>query len=103
MAKANKGKTVVIIDKNTLKEKIDTFIQGNHIAHLNKEPTDFYQKQIQLAIKKCDILIDKCINKYLINIKPTASKLNALIKIRKENEPIRSVVNNTQAPSYKIA
>jgi hypothetical protein len=42
-------------------------------------------------------------NKYLINIKLTAAKLNALIKIHKEKEPIRPVMNNTQAPAYKIA
>jgi hypothetical protein len=48
-------------------------------------------------------MIDKHINIYLVNIKPTAPTLNALIKTHKENEPIRPVVNNTQAPSYKIA
>jgi len=40
----------------------------NHITPFNKDPTFFYQKQIQQVIKKCDILIDKCINKYLINV-----------------------------------
>ena len=94
---------MVIIDKYTLKQKIDTSIQKNHITRLNKDPTDFYQKQIQQAIKKCDIMIDKRINKYLVSIRPTALKLNALIKIHKENEPVRPVVNNTKASSYKIA
>jgi hypothetical protein len=32
-----------------------------------------------------------------------APKLKAYIKIHKENEPIRPVIDNTQAPSYKIA
>ena len=100
IAKADKGKTMVIIDKNTLKQKIDTFIQENHITCLYIGPTDSYQKQIQQAIQKCDILIDRHINKYLVNIQPTAPKLNALIY--KENEPIRPVINNKQAPSYKI-
>jgi enoyl-[acyl-carrier-protein] reductase (NADH) len=71
---------------------------------LKKDPTHFYQQQIQQAIKKCDIMTDKRINKYLIKIKSTTPKLNALItKIHKDNEPIRPVVNNTQAQSYKIA
>jgi len=48
-------------------------------------------------------MIDKRINKYLVSIRPTALKLNALIKIHKENEPVRPVVNNTKASSYKIA
>ena len=30
-------------------------------------------------------------------------KINAYIKTHKENEPIRPVIDNTQAPSYKIA
>jgi len=38
----------------------------------------------------------------LINIKPTAPKLNIYIKTHKDNEPIRPVINNTLAPSYKI-
>jgi hypothetical protein len=39
----------------------------------------------------------------LINIKPTAPKPNVYIKTRKENEPIRPVLNNIHAPAYKIA
>jgi hypothetical protein len=50
---------MVIIDKNTLKQKAATFIQENHVTRLNKDPTDFNQKQIQPTIKKCDIMIDK--------------------------------------------
>jgi len=48
-------------------------------------------------------MIDKRTGKYQINIKPTAPKLTALIKMHKKNEQIRLVVNNKQAPSYKTA
>lgn len=44
-------------------------------------------------------MIDKSINKYLVLRKPTAPKLNALIKIHKENEQIRPSVNNIQVSS----
>jgi len=44
----------------------------------------------------------RCDHHYLVNIKPTAPKLSVFIKTHKENEPVRLVVNNTQAPSYKI-
>ena len=90
----------MIINKNTLKKKVDNFIQENRI---NKDPTDTYQKQIQHTIKKCNILVDKQAHKYLINIEPVAPKLNVYIKTHKNNEPIRPVINNTQASSYKIA
>jgi hypothetical protein len=41
--------------------------------------------------------------KYMINIKPTAPRINAYIKTHKDNNPVRLVIDNTQAPSYKIA
>jgi hypothetical protein len=46
-------------------------------------------------------MIDRRTHKYLINMKPMALKLNVYIKTHKENKPIRLVVNNTKAPSYK--
>ena len=42
-------------------------------------------------------------HEHLIQIKPSAPKLNAFFKIHKDNEPIRSVINNTHAKSYKVA
>ena len=103
IVKADKSKAIVIINKNTLEEKVDNFIQENHIKQLNKDPTDTYQKHIQQTIQKCNILVDKQAHKCLISIKPATPKLNVYIKIHKNNEPIRPVINNTQAPSYKIA
>jgi hypothetical protein len=38
-----------------------------------------------------------------MQIKPQPPSLNAQIKIHKDNEPIRLVVNNIYAPSYKVA
>jgi hypothetical protein len=59
IVKADKSKTAVIINKNTLKQKVDNFIHENYITHLNTDPTDKNQKQIQQAIQKCNTLIDK--------------------------------------------
>jgi hypothetical protein len=70
---------------------------------LNKDPTDSYQKQIQKTIQESNILIDKRIHRYLMEIKPKAPQLNAYIKTHKDNQPIRPVINNIQAPSYKAA
>jgi len=79
------------------------FIQENGTTHLNKDSTDFYQKQIQQALQKCDALIKKGKHRYLMNIRPNAPNLNAYIKTHKEDQPIRPVINNMQAPSYKAA
>ena len=103
IVKAGKSKAIVIIDEHTLEKKVDNFIQENSIKQLNKDPTDMYQKQIQQTAQKCNALVDKRSHKYLISIKPTAPKLNICIKTRKDNKPIRPVINSTLAPSCKIA
>jgi hypothetical protein len=70
---------------------------------LNKDPTESYHRQIQQTMQKCKNLIDGNRQKYMLNIKPTAPRMNAYIKTHKHKNPIRPVIDNTQAPSYKIA
>ena len=102
-AKADKTKAIVIINKEELKTKVNNFITENHMQQLNKDPTEAYQKQIHQTTQKCNKLINKHIHKHLINIKPMAPQLNVDITTHKENQPIRPVINNAQAPSYKAA
>jgi gamma-glutamyl phosphate reductase len=47
IAKADKSKAIVLIDRKVLKQKIDTFIQENNIMMLNKDPIESYHKQLQ--------------------------------------------------------
>jgi hypothetical protein len=103
ITKADKGKTIVIINKNTLIQKTEEFLKDNHFTQLQKDPTEKFQKQLQQIIPKCNKIIDQQQKKHLMQIKPQPPTMNALIKIHKENEPIRPVINNIQAPSYKIA
>ena len=44
-----------------------------------------------------------CVSPSQTNIKPAAPKLNVALKTHKENQPIRPIINNRQAPTYKIA
>ena len=99
IVKADKTKAIVIISKEMLKDKVNSFIIENH---MEQPPMEAYQKQIQQTVQKCNRLIDKHVYKYLLNIKPTAPQLNVYIKIHKENQPTRPVINNIQAPSYKL-
>jgi hypothetical protein len=71
---------MVIIHKDTLKNKIDSFIEENQIIPLDKDRTESFQKHIQQTIHKCNIIIDKKQQKHLIQIKPTATNIKALIK-----------------------
>ena len=70
---------MVIIHKDILKQKSDTFIQENQIIPLDKDPTESFQKHIQQTIHQCNIIIDKNQHNHFIKIKLTAPKLNALI------------------------
>ncbi|GFG32294.1 hypothetical protein Cfor_02691, partial [Coptotermes formosanus] len=60
-------------------------------------------KQIQRALKDCPDIIDKHKIKHLTPIHPVPPTLTARLKIHKPNIPIRPVVNNFNAPSYKVA
>jgi len=40
IAKADKSKAIVIIDRTVLRQKIGTFIQENNIMMVNKDPTE---------------------------------------------------------------
>jgi hypothetical protein len=103
IAKADKGRTMVIINKEALKQKTDNFIQDNQIIQLNKDPTDSFKKQIQQTIHKLNALIDKNQHIYILQMKPMAPQLNSLIKIHKEDKPIRPVTSNIWSTSYKLA
>jgi hypothetical protein len=83
IAKADKSKAIVIKDKTTLGQKIDTFIQENNITKLNKDTTDAYHRQIQQTMQKCKGQIDRNRQKNMLNIKPTASRINAYIKTQR--------------------
>jgi hypothetical protein len=94
---------MVIICKDVLKQKNSTFLQENQITALDKDPTDYFQKHIQQIIHKYNIINDKNQYKHLLQIKPTTSKLNAVMKIQKDNNPIGLEINNIQAPAYELA
>jgi hypothetical protein len=70
---------------------------------ISKDPTESFQKQIQQTRRKCNAIIDKNQQKYLLQMKSMAPKLHALIKTHKEDKPFRPIINNIQEPSYKLA
>jgi hypothetical protein len=58
-AKADKGRTMVMIHKDTLKQKMETFIEENQIIQLGKDPMESFQKQIQQTLHECNTVVDK--------------------------------------------
>jgi hypothetical protein len=94
---------MVIIYKQDLDEKVNTFITNNNIVELKKDSTQKLQRTTQNIVKLCKYIIDPAKRKYLIQMNPQAPKLKAKIKIHKPSAPIRPVINNIYAPAHKVA
>jgi hypothetical protein len=92
ISRAEKKRAKVMISKDSMKKNRHIH-KEYHITHLNWDPTELYQKQIQQAIKKCSTVIEKFEQKYLMNIKPMAPNISGHIKSHKINEPNRPVIN----------
>ena len=103
IARADKGKTTVVIYTHDYTQKVHSFISDNNFHTIPNDPTTKYHNTIHKALQQCDRIIDKKQIKYLVQKNPTPPTLNALLKLHKPNIPIRPVVNNRNAPSYKIA
>jgi hypothetical protein len=100
---ADKGKTLVIIYKQDLDEKVNNFIMDNEINEFKIDPTQRIPKLTQNTIKECKHIIDPIKRKYLIQMNPQEPNLKAKIKIHKPTTPIKLVINNTYAPTHKVA
>jgi len=97
VAKDDKGKTCVIIYTDKYNKKVHNF------QKLQKDPTDKYQKLITKTLQHSDLITNKKQKKYLTQKKPQTPDLRAQIKLHKTGQPIRPVVNDRNAPAYKIS
>jgi 23S rRNA U2552 (ribose-2'-O)-methylase RlmE/FtsJ len=93
---------MVIIYKQELDEKVNTFITNNNIVELKTDPTQKMQRTTQNVVKLCKYIINPAKRKYLIQMNPQAPKLKAKIKIHKPSAPIRPVINDIYAPTHKV-
>ena len=60
---------------------------------------------MQKTLQQCNLIIDNKRLKHLVQKKPSSPTLKAQLKlgVHKPGIPIRPVINNINAPSYKIA
>jgi hypothetical protein len=102
LVQADKGKTTVIITLEAYSDKVHTFLAANNFPVLTKDPTNtchLHKKTLQ----HCNLIIGKHKIKYLIQKKPSPPTLKAQLKLHKPDIPIRLVINNRNAPTYKLA
>jgi hypothetical protein len=58
---------------------------------------------MQNIIKQCKNLIKPINKKYIHQMNPQSPNMIAKIKIHKPKAPIRPIINNTNAPTHKLA
>jgi hypothetical protein len=103
LVKADKGNTTVIINTDTLNNKITDYIKNNNITQLKADPTDKYQNNTRQTINSMKHILNDNQKRTLKQIHPKAPTLQALPKIHKKDIPIRPVINNKLAPAHKLA
>jgi hypothetical protein len=103
LAQADKNRTTVIIYKDDHAEKIHTFLTDNNIHPFPRNPINKDCKLIQETLQQNNLIFNINQIKHLIQKNPMPPTLDALLKLHKPNIPIRLVVNNNNATTYKIA
>ena len=94
IAKADKGKTIVIIHTQDYTNKVYIFLTENNFSTIPGDPTKKDQALILKTLQQCDHIINKNQIKHLIQKNPTPPTLNALLKLHKPGIPIRPIINN---------
>ena len=103
ITQTDKGKTIVVIYKKDYHNKIYTFLTDNKFQAIPNNSTNKYQKQITQAIKQRNLIFNKEQIKHLTQRNPMPPTLKSQLKLHKAGNPIRPVINDRSAPSYKVA
>lgn len=101
--RADKGNTVIALNSSDYKEKTLSFLDPNNYKILKSDPTEKFNKEIKSTLVKCQSIVNPADKYKLLIMNPLVPKLYSLIKLHKDNYPIRPVVSFCTAPSVKIS
>jgi hypothetical protein len=102
ITKADKGKTIVIMEQNKYEKFIQEFLIDNKYTTLQHDPTKQCQRSIMI-INTCNMKTQKQNKHKFYNPNPRAPTICATIKINKNPIRIRPIINWTNAPAYRLA
>jgi hypothetical protein len=98
VSKADKGNSLVILYQEQYNQKVEEFISNNNFTIIEADITKNLQKTIRSVVNDCQRIIHKDGKWRNVNFNPTAPTMRGLIKLHKENMPIRPVINWRNAP-----
>jgi hypothetical protein len=105
VTKADKGNSVVIMDRQEYVAKLKALINNEKFQKINEDPTLKREKNLQSSLnylRKTGAITDEV---YKL-IRPVGSKpgiLYGLPKVHKPNAPIRPIISSIGAYNYKLA
>lgn len=97
ITRADKGRTMVVLDNTVYKDKVYDFISNNNIVKLTSDPTNRYVKELNTYISNSTHLFNERLRRFLKPCNAKAPVLTGLPKIHKSDMPIRPLVNFTTA------
>jgi hypothetical protein len=103
VTKAKKGNSVMIIYEDEYAQKVKNLISNSETSETNEHITAKFQKEVGTTLNECKQLIDTHNKWKYINLNPGTPVLRGLIKVHKEDTPIRPIVNFRNAPTYNLA
>jgi hypothetical protein len=104
ITRADKGNSLVILPTPQYDLKIEKFLNDNSFHTIATDPTKTFQNQVRRRQENSSkTLIHKdSLWRYTI-MNPSAPSIKGLIKIYKQDQPIRPAVNWHKAPAYNLA
>jgi hypothetical protein len=99
ITKADKGNSIIIIDKIIYDCKILNFLDNNCFQTESKDPTKRFQNEVRKTINSCPLITPSNLKWKYVNMNPSPSTIRGLIKIHKPDAPIRPIINWQHAPA----
>lgn len=82
---------------------MNAFLEKEKATIQNQDPTNKFQMDVKNSLKNKNALFTEAEKQKLVYMNPTPPKLYGLIKLHKDNNPIRPVVSYINCPVRKIA
>lgn len=103
ITKADKGGTLVVLEKKVYIDKTLKFLADNNVEKIDKDLTFEAQRKLLEFLKNCNEVVSPREVQMLKVMNPQAPSLRAQLKVHKDGNPIRPVVDGRSSPFYKVA
>lgn len=101
--KADKGNTVVILDKQDYFDRGNKLLQEGPYINIPKNPLSKFVSNVKNCLKQCPTIIPKNDVSKFMPSNPGLPKMYCLPKIHKPGKSMRPIVNNIDSPSYNLS